>query len=55
MKQRRGLDRNVLRPTPGDPRGAEQHHWNISTKIYHKQGKLFIFKQVCTCIQLFNA
>ena len=28
MKQRWGLDRNVLRPTPGDPRGAEQHHWN---------------------------
>ena len=28
MKQRRGLDRNVLRPTPGDPWGVEQHHWN---------------------------
>ena len=30
MKQRWGLDRNVLRPTPGDPRGAEQHHWNTA-------------------------
>ena len=20
----------MLRPTPGDPRGAEQHHWNTS-------------------------
>ena len=28
MKQRWGLDRNVLRPTPGDPWGVEQHHWN---------------------------
>ena len=29
MKQRRGLDRdNVVRPTPGDPWGIEQHHWN---------------------------
>ena len=29
MKQTRGLDRNnVLRPTPGDLRGVEQHHWN---------------------------
>ena len=27
--QRWGLDRNnVLRPTPEDPRGVEQHHWN---------------------------
>ena len=24
MKQRWGLDRNVLRPTPGDPWGVEQ-------------------------------
>ena len=24
MKQRRWLDRNVLRPTPGDPWGIEQ-------------------------------
>ena len=28
MKIRWGLDRNVLRPTPGDPWGVEQHHWN---------------------------
>ena len=28
MKQRRGLDRNVLRSTPCDPWGVEQHHWN---------------------------
>ena len=29
MKQRWGLDRNnILRPTPGDPWGDEQHHWN---------------------------
>ena len=32
MKQRRVLDRNVLRPTSGDPRGAEQHHWNTGAK-----------------------
>ena len=33
MKQRLGLDRNnVLRPTPGDPWGVEQHHWNIGAK-----------------------
>ena len=32
MKQRLGLDRNVLLPTPGDPRGAEQHHWNTGAK-----------------------
>ena len=32
MKQRRGLDRNVLRPTPGDPWGVEQHHWNTRAK-----------------------
>ena len=22
----------MLRPTPGDLRGAEQHHWNIGAK-----------------------
>ena len=22
----------MLRPTPGDPRGAEQHHWNTGAK-----------------------
>ena len=33
MKQRWGLDRNnVLRPTPGDPRGVEQHHWKTGAK-----------------------
>ena len=32
MKQRWGLDRNVLRPTPGDPWGVEQHHWNTGEK-----------------------
>ena len=32
MKQRWGLDRNVLRLTPRDPRGAEQHHWNTGAK-----------------------
>ena len=32
MKQRWGLDRNVLRPTPGDPWGVEQHHWNIGAE-----------------------
>ena len=31
-KQRWGLDRNVLRPTPGDPWGVEQHHWNTGAK-----------------------
>ena len=30
--QRWGLDRNVLRPTPGDPWGVEQHHWNTGAK-----------------------
>ena len=32
MQQRLGLDRNVLRPTPGDPWGVEQHHWNTGAK-----------------------
>ena len=32
MKQRWGLDRNVLRPTPADPWGVEQHHWNTGAK-----------------------
>ena len=32
MKQRLGLDRNVLRPTPGDPLGVEQHHWTLEQK-----------------------
>ena len=32
MKQRLGLDRNVLRPTPGDPWGVEQHHWNTGAE-----------------------
>ena len=32
MKQRWGLDRNVLRPTPGYPLGVEQHHWNTGAE-----------------------
>ena len=32
MKQRWGLNRNVLRPTPGDPLGVEQHHWNTGAE-----------------------
>ena len=32
MKQRWGLDRNVLRPTPEDPWGVEQHHWNTGAE-----------------------
>ena len=32
MKQRWGLDRNLLRPTPGYPWGVEQHHWNTEAK-----------------------
>ena len=33
MKQRCGLYRNnVLRPTPGDSWGNEQHHWNTRAK-----------------------
>ena len=32
MKQRLGLDRNVMRPTSGDPLGVEQHHWNTGAK-----------------------
>ena len=31
MEQRLGLDRNVLRLTTGDPRGAKQH-WNTGAK-----------------------
>ena len=32
MKERWELDRNVLRPTPGDPWGVEQHQWNTGAK-----------------------
>ena len=32
IKERWGLDRNVLRPTPGDLWGVEQHHWNTGAK-----------------------
>ena len=32
MKQRWGLDRNVLRLTPGDPWDVEQHHWNTGAE-----------------------
>ena len=32
MKQRWGLDRNVLRPTPGDPWGVEHHHWHTGAE-----------------------
>ena len=32
MKQRWGLDRNVLRQTPGDPWGVEHHHRNTGAK-----------------------
>ena len=32
MKQRWGHYRNLLRPTPGDPWGVEQHHWNTGAK-----------------------
>ena len=35
MKQRWGLDRNLLRPIPGDPWGVEQHHWNTGAKENH--------------------
>ena len=35
MKQRWGLDRNVLRPTPGVPWGVEQHHWNTGANENH--------------------
>ena len=31
MKQRWGLDRNVLQPTPGDPWSVKQH-WNTGAK-----------------------
>ena len=37
VKQRCGLDRNVLRPTPREPRGAEQHHWNTGAKKKKKK------------------
>ena len=33
MKQRWGLDGNVLRPTPGDPWGVEQHRLENFDKI----------------------
>ena len=36
MEQRWGLDRNVLRPTPGDPWGVEQHHWNTGAEENQK-------------------
>ena len=39
MKQSWGLDRNVLRPTPGDPGGVEQHHWNTGAKKKKKKKK----------------
>ena len=32
MKQRLELDRNVFRPTPRDPWGVEEHHWNTGAK-----------------------
>ena len=32
MKQKCELDSNVLRPTPGVPRSAEQHHWDTGAK-----------------------
>ena len=32
MKHRWVLDRNVLRPTPGDPWGVDQHHWNTGAE-----------------------
>ena len=32
MKQKWGLDRNVLLPTPGDPWGVEKHHWNTGAE-----------------------
>ena len=32
MKQRWGLGGNALGPTPGDPWGVEQHHWNTGAK-----------------------
>ena len=32
MKQRWGLDRNVLQLTLGDPWGVEQHHWNTGAE-----------------------
>ena len=36
MRQRWGRDRNnVLRPTPGDPWGVEQQHWNTGGKESH--------------------
>ena len=37
MKQRWGLNRNVLRPTPGDPWGVEQHHWNTGEEQENQQ------------------
>ena len=39
MKQRWGLDRNVLRPTPGDPWGVEQHHWNTGAEENQQLGQ----------------
>ena len=40
MKQRWGLDRkNVLRQTPGDHWGANQHHWNTGEKKKKKKKK----------------
>ena len=38
MKQKWGLNiNNVLRPTPGDPWGVEQHHWNSGAEENQQQ------------------
>ena len=40
MKQTWGLDRNVLRPTPGDHWVVEQHHWNTGAKENQQLNKI---------------
>ena len=47
MKQRCGLDRNVLRPTPGDPWGAEQHHWNTGAEENQQLNPGIKIKKCC--------
>ena len=43
MKQRWGLDRNVLRTIPGDPWSVEQHHWNTGAK--ENQQSIYVLTQ----------
>ena len=43
MKQRWGLYRNVLRPTPWDPWGVKQHHWHLPVIKSIREGIICLF------------